>query len=92
MGYRIQYEPVHKRNVRSSCSFRRHLLCALCFAIFLFWVDATWPEGAALLKRPFTEAGHAITVSALDRFAAELQHGQNIVIAVGDFFRNLLSL
>lgn len=90
MGYRIEYHTVQRKQ-RTFVSFiRLPVLTIACFLIFLFLIDTTWPEGAALLEKSRLFSKGTAAASALNDLADELYCGEPIMTAFADFCGKLI--
>ena len=85
MSYRINYGSSHKKKGSPAAKIRLPALTALCFLVFLFLVNAFWPEGSAYLDGILESSRVSASVMALDRFAEELYHGEPLAEAFSAF-------
>lgn len=90
MGYRIEYQRDQKGTFRIKNYTRIPVLTILCFFLFLFLVNAFWPDGAALLQKTRLYSKGIIALSALNDLANELHYGEPLVTAFSDFCGKLM--
>lgn len=90
MGYRIEYHTAQRKQHNFISFVRLPVLTMMCFLIFLFLVEAMWPDGAAWIQKSGFFSGTIAAVSALNELAAELHCGEPLVTAFSDFCGKLV--
>lgn len=89
MSYRIIYGSLHKKKGNPAAKIRLPALTALCFLLFLFFVNTFWPEGSAYLDGILAGRSVSASVIAFDRFAKELHHGEPLAEAISTFLGSI---
>lgn len=90
MGYRVDYSREPKKQKHGL--FRPLLMTAMCLAVFLFLVTAFWPRGAQILRIWLLPGDAAVTAAALEDFTQELRNGEELVSALENFCRKVISV
>lgn len=91
MGYRIDYDKGTARyEVSRNRPWRRFVLTAVCFVLFLVLTGWFWPEGSDLIRDILIPGNDAVTVHAFAKFTEELREGTSIRDAVTVFCREVL--
>ena len=87
MSYRIDYRSQHGIN-RNRSMLRLPLLTVLSFLLFLFLVNAFWPEGAEYIRFSVSRF-QTRTTAALNVLEEGVLYGEPLTAAFSDFFQSL---
>lgn len=90
MGYRVDYQPVKKVRGLEKRTARAPALAALGLILFCLLVNCVWPRGAEVVREILIPGDTAVTVAALEEFAAELEAGEELSSALQTFCRRVI--
>lgn len=87
LGYRVEYGTVQKHQHSSR---RAVWMTALCFALFLVFVNVCWPQGREVLREILWPGEPAAAKQALETFIDELRWGNSFTEAAESFCREII--
>lgn len=91
MGYRIDYDKGTERfEVTRDSSWRRFIMSAVFFALFLLLCSLFWPEGSAFIQDVLIPGDDAVTIRAFMNLTEELRNGTGLKESVTAFCRDIL--
>ena len=90
MSYRIEYQPMKRPGSRQGGSLRRPALTGMFFLLFVFLVDAFWPQGREMLRELLIPGDPDVTVEAFGVFANAIQSGSPFGDAAEAFCRTVM--